>query len=413
MQGVLRKALGVQTVNRIFRALRHRDFRWYWASAAAQPVGMGMQFLIHSWLVLELTGSASRMGFLVFLFGITGMIVILFAGTLADRFDRRDLSSATQAFTSVVLAGLAVLQLLDRIELWHLYVSVILMAFFMAINTPARAALVPDLVDREDIMNAVVLNTAVMNAGRVLGPAIAGAVIELAGIGPSLGVAAAFFALASFALLMVRRPERAVPVERASFVSDLGMGFRYCWTNPVTFTVITIGFVFGLFGMSYVQLMPAFAKQVLGASAGQVGLLMSGAGVGALAGTIFLASLGNFRYKNWLLIASMFLFGVSLFLLAWSPWFWVSWGILLFLGLSDIFPMGTTVLQLSVSPELRGRVMSLWYVTAAFTLIGAFPMALVADFVNWTAAFAGGAVICLVIAMIVGVVRPTLRQLRV
>ena len=413
MERVLRKTRGVQTVNRIFRALRYRDFRWYWASAAAQPVGMGMQFLIHSWLVLELTGSASRMGFLVFLFGITGMIVILFAGTLADRFDRRDLSASTQALTAVVLAALAVLQLLDRIALWHLYVSVVLMAFFMAINTPARAALVPDLVDREDIMNAVVLNTAVMNAGRVLGPAIAGAVIQFSGIGPSLCVAAGFFALASLTLMMVRRPERAAPVERASFVSDLGAGFRYCWTNPVTFTVITIGFAFGLFGMSYVQLMPAFAKQVLGANAGQVGLLMSGAGVGALAGTIVLASLGNFRYKNWLLIASMFLFGVSLFLLAWSPWFWVSWGILFFLGLSDIFPMGTTVLQLSVSPELRGRVMSLWYVTAAFTLIGAFPMALVADHVNWTTAFAGGAATCLVVAMIVGVFRPTLRQLRV
>lgn len=413
MDGVIHKARGVQTVNRIFRALRYRDFRWYWASAAAQPVGMGMQFLIHSWLVLELTGSASRMGFLVFLFGITGMIVILFAGTLADRFDRRDLSSGTQALTAVVLASLAVLQLLDRIELWHLYVSVVFMAFFMAINTPARAALVPDLVEREDVMNAVVLNTAVMNAGRVLGPAIAGAVIEFAGIGPSLCVAAGFFALASLALFMVRRPERAAPVERASFVSDLGVGFRYCWTNQVTFTVITIGFVFGLFGMSYVQLMPAFAKQVLGASAGQVGLLMSGAGVGALAGTIFLASLGNFRYKNWLLIASMFLFGVSLFLLAWSPWFWVSWGILFFLGLSDIFPMGTTVLQLSVSPELRGRVMSLWYVTAAFTLIGAFPMALVADHLNWTAAFAGGAVICLIVAFVLGLWHPTLRRLRV
>ena len=409
MQGVLRKALGVQT----FRALRHRDFRWYWASAAAQPVGMGMQFLIHSWLVLELTGSASRMGFLVFLFGTTGLVVILFAGTLADRFDRRDLSAATQSLTAVVLAGLAVLQLAGRIALWHLYVSVVLMAFFMAINTPARAALVPDLVDREDVMNAVVLNTAVMNAGRVLGPAIAGAVIQFSGIGPSLCVAAGFFALASLTLLMVRRPQRTAPVERPSFVSDLGAGFRYCWTNPVTFTVITIGFAFGLFGMSYVQLMPAFAKQILGANAGQVGLLMSGAGVGALAGTIVLASLGNFPHKNWLLIASMFLFGVSLFLLAWSPWFWVSWGILFFLGLSDIFPMGTTVLQLSVSPELRGRVMSLWYVTAAFTLIGAFPMALVADYVNWTAAFAGGAVICLIVAMIVGVFRPTLRQLRV
>ena len=117
---------------------------------------------------------------------------------------------------------------------------------------------------------------------------------------------------------------------------------------------------------------------------------MSGAGIGSLVGTLFLASLGDFRHKNWLLLICMFLFGISLFCLALSPWFWLSWVILLFLGLSDIFPMGTTVLQLSVPPELRGRVMSLWIMTVALSMIGSFPMALAADYTNWPTAFASG-----------------------
>jgi predicted MFS family arabinose efflux permease len=107
----------------------------------------------------------------------------------------------------------------------------------------------------------------------------------------------------------------------------------------------------------------------------------------------------------------MFLFGISLFCLALSPWFWLSWVILLFLGLSDIFPMGTTVLQLSVPPELRGRVMSLWIMTVALSMIGSFPMALAADYTNWPTAFASGAAICLIAGLILGVLRPTLRRL--
>ena len=397
----------------VFRALRHRDFRWFWVGASLQSTGQGMQFLILSWIVLELTNSASRMGFAIFLFGISGLCVILFSGTIADRYDRRNLCIITQVLVAVLLMGLAFLQVSDRIALWHLYLGVVLMAFCQAVYVPARAALVADLVDQEDVMNAVVLNAAVINVGRVLGPAIAGVVIEFVGIGPALFVHAGFVAIGDLALLMVRATPRAAPVERAPYLADLLMGFRYCWTSPVTFTVIAIGFVFGLFGMPYLQVIPAFAKEVLEASAGQVGLLLTGAGVGSLAGTVFLASLGNFRYKNWLLLSFMFLFGVSLFLLAWSPWFWVSWVILLLLGLSDIFPMGTTVLQLSIPPELRGRVMSLWWVTMAFALIGTFPMTVVADYVDWTTAFAGGAIICLVSGLVLGILRPTLRRLDV
>ena len=394
-----------------FRAFRHRDFRWFWFGAVAQATGMGTQFLILSWFVLELTGSASRMGFAIFLFGMTGLVVVSFTGTFADRFDRRNVCIVTQALVALFLTCLAVLGSTDRIALWHLYVGVVLMASSSAFNAPARAALVPDLVDRGDVMNAVLLNAAVMNAGRVIGPLVGGVVIEFAGIGPALYMAAGLYGIASLTLLMVRRVSRTVSVRKTSFVADLLTGIRYCWSNPVTFTVIAIGFIFGFFGLPYILVMPAFASQVLEANAGQVGVLMSGAGIGSLVGTLFLASLGDFRHKNWLLLICMFLFGISLFCLALSPWFWLSWVILLFLGLSDIFPMGTTVLQLSVPPELRGRVMSLWIMTVALSMIGSFPMALVADYKNWPTAFAGGSAICLIAGLILGILRPTLRRL--
>ena len=372
-----------------------------------------MQFLILGWMVLELTDSASRMGFMVFLYGLPTLGFVLFGGIFADRFDRRSLLMLTQTLVGVLVLGLAVLETAGLVALWHVYVSAFFLGLFQAINTPAKLAIVSDLVDREDLMNAVVLNSAVMNSGRILGPAVAGVVIELAGINTALYLAAGCFAVGTATLLMVRRVPQAVRAGRPTILTDLADGLKYCWTNPVTFTVIGIGFAFGLFAMPYAQVLPAFAKQVLDTGAGQAGLLMTGAGIGSLSGTFILASLGNFRRKNWLLMGCIFLFGVSLFCLAWSPWFWLSWGILYFVGMGSIVPMGTTVLQLSVPQEFQGRVMSIWYVSAALMFIGSFPMTVVADTLGWTAAFAGGAAAYLVVAFVLGVVRPTLRRLEV
>ena len=184
-------------------------------------------------------------------------------------------------------------------------------------------------------------------------------------------------------------------------------------TNPITFTVIGIGLAFGFFAMPYSQLLPAFAKLALDTGAGGAGLLMTGAGIGSLSGTFIMASMGNSPHKNWLLLGCIFLFGIALFCLAWSQWFWVSWAILFLVGMGSIVPMGTTVLQLSVPGEFQGRVMSVWYISAALMFIGSYPMTLVAEHISWTAAFAGGAAIYLTVAFIMGVWRPTLRQLRV
>ncbi len=396
-----------------FRALRHRDYRWFWIGANAQALARGMQFLILGWLVLELTDSASRMGFMIFLYGIPTLGFVLFGGTFADRFDRRVLLMLTQALVGVLVLGLAVLQTAGLVVLWHTYAAAFVLGTLQAINTPARLAIVRDLVDQDDLMNAVVLNSAVMNSGRIIGPAVAGGVIELAGITPALYLAAVCFGIGTVTLLLVHPAPMPSRGARPNILAELWGGLRYCWSNPVTFTVIGIGFAFGFFAMPYAQLLPAFAKLALNTGAGGAGLLMTGAGIGSLSGTIIMASLGNTPHKNYLLLACIFLFGISLFCLAWSPWFWLSWAILYLVGLGSIVPMGTTVLQLSVPTELQGRVMSVWYVSAAFMFIGSYPMTLVAEHLSWAVAFAGGAGIYLTVAFVLGVCRPTLRRLRV
>lgn len=365
------------------------------------------------WLVLELTNSASRMGFMIFLYGLPTLGFVLFGGTFADRFDRRALLMLTQTSVALLMLGLALLDTAGLVALWHTYAAAFVLGTLQAINTPARLAIVRDLVDRDDLMNAVVLNSAVMNSGRILGPAVAGAVIDLAGITPSLYVATGFFCVGTVTLFMVRRVPSQPRDGRSNILSDLWGGLRYCWSNPVTFTVIGIGFAFGFFAMPYAQLLPAFAKMVLDTGAGGAGLLMTGAGIGSLTGTIIMALLGNSSHKNRLLLACIFLFGVALFFLPWANWFWLTWAILFLVGMGSIVPMGTTVLQLSVPAEFQGRVMSVWYVSAALMFISSYPMTLVAENFSWIAAFSGGAAIYLTVALVLGVWRPTLRQLRV
>ena len=191
-----------------------------------------MQFLILGWMVLELTGSAANMGLMIFLYGMPTLGFVLFGGAFADRFGRRGLLMLTQALVAVLVLGLALLETSGLVELWHLYVASFVLGTLQAINTPARLAIVRDLVDREDLMNAVVLNSAVMNSGRILGPALAGAVIEFAGIASALYLATACFFVGTVTLFMVRRVPRLAREQPTTILADLWGGLRYCWDQP-------------------------------------------------------------------------------------------------------------------------------------------------------------------------------------
>ena len=398
-----------------FGALRYPNFRWFWLSTSGQSMAQGMQFLILGWLVLELTQSVSQLGLTIFFYGIPNLTLVLFGGIFADRVNRQKLLIATQTGVTVIIFAVATLTLTNLVAVWQIYTASFLLGTLHAINMPTRLAMVVNLVERDDIMNAVVLNAAVMNTGRIIGPALAGGIIELVGIGPALYINAGCYLLAVGFILLIRNVQQDRPARRTAILRDLLAGLDYFRKTPVAFTVIGVGFAFGFFAMPHIQVMPAFAKEVLNASAAAAGLLITAAGLGSLLANVLLSLLGNSRHKNRLLIGSVLLFNLSLFLFAWSQSFWLSWAILLFVGMGSIsyISLGTTVLQLTVPAELQGRVMSLWYVSAGLMFIGSLPMALVADLVSWPLALAGGATVSLAFTLWLAVWRPTLRRLQI
>ena len=397
------------------RALRYRDFRWFWFSASAQSAGRGMQFLVLGWLILERTDSATQLGLVIFLYGVPNLSLVLLGGILADRLDRLSLLKYTQGSATFLIFVLAGLTLADLIQLWHVYATACLLGTFQALNMPTRMAIIADLVDREDIMNAVALNSAVMNSGRILGPLSAGWVIELAGIGPALALNGACNLLGTGLLFFMSGNAAVVPVQRTGIIRDLFTGVRYVRATPVALTVIVIGYTFGFFGMPHLQVMPAYAKDALGVGAGGAGLLLTAIGVGSLLGSIFLASLGNFRHKNRLLLGSILIFCFGLILFALTPWFWVSWALLLLVGMGSMSyaSMGTAVLQMSVPSQLGGRVLSIWSMSGGLMFVGALPLGVAADLLGWKAALVGGPVITLASVLWLGIWRPTIRRLQV
>ena len=197
-------------------------------------------------------------------------------------------------------------------------------------------------------------------------------------------------------------------------LGDIRAGLQCIRSTPILYTVIGMTVAFAFFAVSYRQVMLAFTKEVLEIGAGGTGLLLLAAGLGSLLGNLILASLGDFRGKARLFLASVLFFSVVLTLFAWSPWFWASWIILLFVGATSFgffTPLANTLIQLNVPSELQGRVLSIFQLAPAAHYLGALPLAIVADVVSWPVAITGGAALSFIFALWLGVWRPVLRHL--
>ena len=396
-------------------ALRHRNFRLYWFAGIGQAAALGMQFLILGWLVLELTRSPAQLGLVIAIYGTPNLAMLMFGGIFADRIDRRWLLFYSQTIVAALIFGTATLTLYQLISIWHIYGISFILGTIQGLNMPARMAIVPDLVGKDDILNATSLNMAVFNTGRIMGPSLAGWIIQYVGMGHALYFNAICYALGSVCLLMMSGVESRSQNQNANMVRDFWDGIKFVWMTPLAFTMVGLSFAFGFFGAAYVQVLPAFGKDVLRLNADGAGFLLTVAGIGSLAGNIYLASLGNARHKNWLLLGMIILFGVTLFFFALSPIYIVSLVLLFFtgVGFTGFISMGTTVLQMTTPPELRGRMMSLWLIGAAMHYIGAWPLGTVGEYWGWAMSLGGGALAMLAFVLWLGILRPTLRQLRV
>ena len=400
-------------------------FRWYWAGSLAQAMSQGMQFLVLGWLVLEVTGDKTQLGLTISLYGLPNIAFLLAGGIIADRLDRKVLLMVTQAMVGAMIAGLAVLTIAESVALWHIYLASALLGVLQALNMPARLAMLADLVGERRLLDAVAQFNAAQHAGRIVGPPVAGVLIDQVGLGLVLVLNAACYGASVLLLAMVRGNYRSASAGAQRLLSHIGEGLSVIRDTPMLMTVLVMTCVFGGFGMAHLQVLPAFAKEQLDSGASEVGLLLLGSGIGALIGTMTLTFMHRAWLYRWLLfclvtftlLLTLFAWSGSLDDLtrsAWSGWFWVTWVFVLLVGIVAIgwvWPLTTTIAQLSSPAELRGRVMGVFHLVPGLHFLGAWPLTLAAAGIGWPLAMTGAAAVCLFVTLSFGLVRRTGREL--
>ncbi|MBK9710377.1 MAG: MFS transporter [Kouleothrix sp.] len=351
-----------------YPALHHRNFTLIWSGMLVSNMGTWMQNVAQSWLIYKLTGNnLLYLGWLGLSFAIPMIVAPPLGGALADRVDRIRLLYVTQTCSLLLAAALALLTWSGAIRPAHILVTTFLGALLLAFDNPARQSLIPELVPRADLLNALSLNSATYTGAALVGPALAGLLLDTVGAGWLFMLNAASFLAVIGALLAMRGIPRR-PGRPTSLRDSLLGGFAYAGRDRAVLLLLALSALSALFGRSYQQLLPVFADDIWRVGSGGYGALLSAAGGGALLGAFAMASVRDVQAHGRVLIVSGIIFCAALAAFALSPLFWVGIVLLVLVGVtSTVFTtMIATVIQLRVPGELRGRVMSLY----AITLIG-------------------------------------------
>jgi MFS family permease len=413
-------------VNGMFRALGHRNFRLFWTGAFLSNVGTWMQAVAQGWLVLQLTDSPFWLGVDGFMATVPGLALTLLAGVFADLVDRRRLLILTQigaGLSSLTLAILITTHVVNSsVDIWIILLLSFATGCCFALAGPSYQAITIDLVGREDLSNAIALNSTQFQLSRVVGPVFAGLGFKLFGLAGCFFANALSFVAVVVSLKMVRyahekgalpAPAHSVRDSRAVW-QDLKEGLRYVRSRPRVFMLLVISGLTSLFGAPYMSLVPVFARDIL--RVGETGLaLMSGtSGAGALLGALVLAFLGNFKYKGWSVLGGAF--GFSLFLVGFAL------STRLYVSLAFIFGMGFAIvacvavinmlLQQLVTDEMRGRVMSMFILSFVGTMpIGNLIAGAAAERFGAPHTLAAGGIIIAICLIIITLYNKRLREL--
>jgi MFS family permease len=354
-------------LKRMVRALRHRNYRLFFAGQSISLIGTWMQRIAMGWLVYRLTHSA----FLLGLVGFTGQIPVFlltpFAGVLADRLNRHRMLVVTQILAMIQALALALLILTGTIAVWHIVSLSIFLGFVDAFDMPVRQSFLVEMIEnREDLGNAIALNSSIVNSARLIGPSIAGILIAYVGEGVCFLLNAVSYLAVIASLLAMKIVSRRIETPKTDIFQGVKEGFSYAFGfSPIRSVLLLISLV-SLLGMPLTVLMPVFAGDILHGDSHTLGFLMGASGTGALVGAIYLASRRTILgLEKWTALACG-IFGVGLIVFSQSRNFWFSLLLMLITGFGMLVQMASanTLLQAVVEEDKRGRVMSLY--TMAF-----------------------------------------------
>lgn len=366
---------------RLVASLRYRDWRYLWSGLMAAQTGEWMDNIAINWLVWIQTGSPLALGTVNLVRGLPTMVFSLVGGVVADRVDRRALMLSTRLIGLAATAAMAALASFDVLQLWQLYALLVVRGITFAFDSPARSSLIGDLVPRSDLTNAVALHSAVFNASRMVGPAIAGVIIGLSGAPFVLWLNATAYAIVLWTLFKMRVPARAAQHAGMSAWGTFADGVTYVRSQPVVLVLLLVGVVPFLLGQPYQSMLPIFATNVFAAGPQGLGLLNSGAAAGSLIGAFVISGLGDFPRKGRVMMLGLIGFGGFIALFSMTPWILVAALLLFLAGAAQQLYATTnsTLVQMVVPSEYRGRVMGVHQLDRGFIPIGSFVIGAIAE----------------------------------
>lgn len=405
-----------------FSALSNPHFRLLYCGNMLQFGAMQMQMLVRGVLVYDLTGSFAALGLVSLANAIPGLIFSLLGGVVADRYPKKTVIQTAQVINMLNAAMLALLAWSGILRFEHLLASAVMIGGVNAIMMPSRQSIIPDLVGREKLMNAVALNTSAQNLMQLIGPGLGGAMLAFASPAAVFGLnSALYFGAVTFTFRLPKKPvfsygeqnaRAGVVKKKAGGLRDIAEGLKYVASDKTIRTLIAVNFLIVTVSMPYSMMLPGFVKEVLHKGSSTQGLLMSTSGVGAMVGSLIVASLpGEGRGRLFMMYAT--LLGFALIAFSFSTNYLITLPIMLIIGVGTAgrMSLGQVLIQSYSADEYRGRVMAVWMMQFNLVAFGTFGAGMLAEFVGPQLAI-GGMAVWLVIAMgLVAIFVPSFRKM--
>ncbi len=373
----------------MFASLKNRDYLFLWIGMAGSAFAMNMQLVAQGWLVYEMTTSSVNLALVMMAFTVPQVVFSLLGGVIADRLKKKPIILVSQSLNGVATLVMALVIFSGNVTFWDFLWVGALNGTVLALSMPARTAFIPEIVGERLMFNAMAFNTASWNLARILGPALAGLMIAIFadgnktstfGVGLVYLVLSALYLISSFTVLLIRHEGLPMGSSRSA-LGDVGEGLRYVMHSPVVGGLILLSIVPFLFGMAINTFLPAFSTDILSGGPDDLGILMTGMGVGAIIGSLALAKMGELSHKGVWLFASSLAWGLVVILVGYSTTMVMAFGAVALVGFASAFnmSMNRSIIQLQVTPDMRGRVMSIDMMSHGLMPLGVFPIGLIAD----------------------------------
>lgn len=398
----------------IFDSLQYRDFRWMFAGSFVSFLAMNMQMITRGWLILRLTDDSPLALVAVMVsFSLPMTFMSPIAGALADRLPRRNLVIMSQTGNAIMTVVIGLLDFTGVVSFWQVMIIGFVNGSLMAFNMPSRQAILSEIVPEKSLMNAISLNNSGMNLTRIVGPALAGFLILFIGTHGVFFIVGGIYVFSVISTLMIDAGRTPASSSRKGVGGDIKEGLAYVAADPGRKGLVILMLITTLFGFSFWGLLPAWAREALNVQSDGLGILMTIMGVGALFGTLGLASLpGLSRRRGLILLGCTMIWGIGLAAFSQTTLYWAAVPFLLLIGVisSVHMSLGMTMMQTLAAPEMRGRMMSIGMMTFGAMPLSSVPFGILAERIGTPSSlFISGALLSIVV-LIFAISYPAFRR---